>query len=110
MKIKLEANPAGLPGCVKIVAEDGRDVLLQSDWDWPGTASTFGWDIRQVQAPGRGPVADSLQPICDHSGTDGTVKCEDCGLAPGDFITAARKWLDDHDGAVAEDPGYFENQ
>lgn len=26
-----------------IVADDGRDVLIQSDTDYPGLAMTFGW-------------------------------------------------------------------
>lgn len=27
-----------------IAHDDGREVLIQSDWDYPGTARTFGWD------------------------------------------------------------------
>ena len=44
---------------------------------------------------------------CQHDGTDGTVDCHECGVTAGEFISAARDWLDNNDGATAEDPGYF---
>jgi hypothetical protein len=89
-----DVNAPGCPG--EIVNDDGRTVLLQTDWDYPGVASTFGWDIRDV-----------LDNPCDHNGTDGTVDCE-CGVTASEFIAAARQWLDDNDGAVMDDPGYFD--
>lgn len=49
MKITLDANPSDAPCCVKIEAEDGRNRLIQTDWDWPGIAGTFGWDKRRIQ-------------------------------------------------------------
>lgn len=81
----------------EIVADDGQTVLVQTDWDFPGVASSFGWDIASV----------AVERGCLHSGTDGTIRCPNCRLQPGDFIDAAREWLDDHDGATADDPGYF---
>lgn len=55
MKITLDSNPNDAPGCIKIVADDGQDRLIQTDWDWPGIASTFGWSIADV-------VPDESQP------------------------------------------------
>lgn len=106
--ITLDSNPSDAPCCLKIVNDDGRDVLVQTDRDWPGIASTFGWSIVNVQAPGLGYDAEYYRPACHHHSTDGTVDCRECGITAGQFIEAAREWLDDHDGAEAEDPGYFE--
>ena len=82
-----------------IAAENGADILVQSDWDYPSTAGTFGWSLRSVREPS---AAE-----CEHDGTDGTIPCDGCGLMPADFIGAAADWLDSHDGATADDPGYF---
>lgn len=101
MKITLDANPSDAPGCLKIIADDGRDLLVQTDWDWPGVASTFGWSINNCQWP-----IEDCDP-CEHEGTDGTVKCPKCGMPVSTFLKSAREWLDDNDGAEAEDPGYF---
>jgi len=131
MKIHLESNPADAPCCVKIVAEDGRDLLIQSDWDFPSVAGSFGFRLSDVlpKAPqgyydwqeGRDggtpwtPEEEAVfhayeaQPKCEHRGTDGTIKCPTCGLLPADFISAARQWIDANDGATAKDPGYFED-
>lgn len=53
MKIHIDTcagNRGYIPCCpCLIVAEDGRDILVQSDWDYPGFASTFGWSVRNVQ-------------------------------------------------------------
>lgn len=180
MKITLDANPSDAPCCIKILASDGRDMLIQTDWDFPAVASAFGWDISNVQPKTRtacfnrfslGLPTDAISDCshqgacdadvahwareierpeeitaeklaaelkeygawdeselsddsanwqrliwiaagnlkdetCDHSGTDGTVDCN-CGLTASDFIQAARAWIDDNDGAEAEDPGYF---
>jgi hypothetical protein len=79
--------------------DDANTILVQTDWDWPSIAGTFGWGMK---LPGR-----TSKSRCDHSGTDGTVTCPDCGATAGDFITAAGAWLDENIGAMAEDPGYF---
>lgn len=77
-----------------------QTLLIQSDWDFPGVAQSFGWSLREVQQPGR-------DCPCDHDGTDGTVPCKACGLTQTDFISAAYDWLRDNNGVSAEDPGYF---
>jgi len=89
-------------GTYRIVAQDGQDLLVQTDYDFPSLATTFGWDITSV--PGRRGLRDVR---CRHDSTDGTIGCADCGTTASEFIDAARSWLDDHDGAIAEDPGYF---
>lgn len=125
-----DVNAPCCPG--EIVNDDGRTVLIQTDWDYPGTASSFGWSLDQVQkCPVCGAVhtlpscghdefccdgcdgeedqdADMMHDCCDHDGTDGTVDCKACGLTAGDFIAAAGEWLSENDGATAEDPGYFQ--
>jgi DNA-directed RNA polymerase subunit RPC12/RpoP len=130
--------------------------LIQSDWDHPGVANTFGWDIKSVQRwrrDGEEKQADfcwdaecgvfgcndcgrAFYPIeversdegghpfecpecmgevvkihfkpCNHSGTDGTIDCKECGLKAIDFINSAGEWLRNNDGAKAEDLGYFQ--
>jgi hypothetical protein len=74
-------------------------VLVSADWDYPSLASDFGWDIRSV------PSASGA--LCEHDGTDGTIRCG-CGRTATDFITAAAAWLDDHEGDTADDPGYLD--
>lgn len=100
MQITLDSNPSDAPCCIKIIADNGQDKLIQSDWDWPSIASTFGFSLTLVQRRNK---------ECDHSGTDGTIRCPECGIQPGEFIQAAREWMDNNDGAQAEDPGYFDN-
>lgn len=89
----------GLP---LIIADDGRDILVQTDWDYPGVASSFGWSVRSVR-----PTLAHAPADCEHIGTDGTVGCETCGLTPSQFIADASAYLDDNIGRTAEDPGYF---
>lgn len=127
-----DVNAPCCPG--EIVADDGRSVLIQTDWDYPGVASSFGWSFQQVQkCPTCGKVqtdvlyrggcecwdcedceenhdghTDGIN-TCQHDGTDGTVDCPDCGVTASEFISAAREWLDNNDGATADDPGYFNN-
>jgi len=113
------------PCCAgRIVADNGRDVLIQTDWDWPGLASTFGWSVRYVQrcaecgsepdsadgAETHCDDCDTEYPVCDHDGTDGTVDCPDCGVSASAFICAAGEYLDGADGASADDPGYFDGR
>lgn len=104
----------------EIVAEDGRTILIQTDWDYPGVASSFGWSVAHVQkcpdcgGSAVGPNIGHCQECdhaweepCRHESTDGTVDCGECGVTAAQFIEAAREWLDDNDGAEADDPGYF---
>ncbi len=184
MQITLNANPDDAPCCIAIESKDHEQrLLIQTDWDYPGTASTFGWDKADCQPDLRTAyfnrfsldltaecVADcshsgqcdddvaywaskldrppEITPTalaaelkeygswddqelsddaqnwrrliwlaagniqddkgCKHEGTDGTIDCPECGLKAGEFIAHARKWMDDNDGATAEDPGYFD--
>ena len=68
-------------------ADDGRELFLQLDWDYPGVASTFGW------------IA------CPCGRTDGTVDCTHRNAS--EMIADASEFLRDHVGDTAEDPGYF---
>jgi hypothetical protein len=74
-------------GTFLVRAEDGREILVQTDWDFPSVASTFGW----TACP------------CGH--TDGTVDC--AHRTVGEMIAEAREFLDEHIGSTADDPGYF---
>lgn len=100
MKITLNAHPDNAPCCIEIVAEDGQSRLIQTDWDWPGIASTFGWSVSDVQHD------PEDCDHCDHA-TDGTVKCPKCGMPVSLFLKSAREFIDDNDGKTVEDPGYF---
>lgn len=84
--IRLTRGRGGL--YYELTNSDGREVIVQTDWDYPGTASTFGY------VP------------CECGETDGTVDCEH--KTATEMITAAADWLDDHDGEDAPDPGYFD--
>jgi hypothetical protein len=111
-------------GTYLIVADDGRDRLIQTDWDYPRVASTFGFSLSTVQRCREcGQIHnvelgckrfachdcdDLVGEVCDHSGTDGTVDCKECGLKAGAFINSARDFMDDHIGDSADDPGYFD--
>lgn len=81
--------------------DEKNTILFQSDWDFPGLAQTFGWNmsVEQATAP---------HVFCSHDGTDGTITCPVCGLRAGDFISAAIDYLDEIlDEKEVEDPGYF---
>jgi len=84
MRIRLAAFP---PGCYLLVADSGESRLIQTDWDFPGVASSFGW----------------VPCLCGE--TDGTVDCSH--RTASDMIMVARQWLDDHVGETIDDPGYF---
>ena len=84
MKIQLERNVAGT---FLLVAADGRDLLIQSDWDFLGTASTFGW------VP------------CACGKTDSTVDC--LHRTRSEMIAEAANFLDENVGMEVNDPGYF---
>jgi hypothetical protein len=108
MRITLDTTP-NAPGCYRIEAEDGQDILIQTDWDFPGLATMFGWCIMDLQAViGENDEGEPLHGLkCLHPNTDGTIDCA-CGLKTTDFISAAQEYLDDNDGKTIDDPGYFE--
>ena len=82
MSYLLEAMSYG--GYLLTDIETEEDVYFQTDYDFPGLAQTLGWDMRSAN--------------CDHSSTDGTVKCDQCGKTAGEFISEAEEWLNSHDG------------
>lgn len=98
MKIILDADTSDCPGCVCKILNwlETRSILVQQDHQAVGVASSFGWSTRDV-----GP------DHCGHDGTDGSVDCKTCGTTADEFISAAIEFINDHDGDVAEDPGYF---
>lgn len=65
-----------------------NEKAIQTDWDYPGVASTFGWT-----------------PCKECRETDGTVDC--AHHTASEMISSAREWLDDHIGKTVDDPGYF---
>ncbi len=78
---------AGQFGNYLIVNDDGADLLVQTDWDYPGLASSFGF------VP------------CECGETDGTVNC--AHKTATEMINDAVTFLDDNLGKRVEDPGYF---
>ena len=74
-------------GTFLVVAQSGREILVQTDWDFPGLASTFGWSP------------------CSCGATDGTVDCDH--RTADEMIADARDFLAAHVGDTADDPGYF---
>ncbi|MBC7854309.1 MAG: hypothetical protein IAF94_12825 [Pirellulaceae bacterium] len=84
MKITLADGPVST---FILKAPDGRSILIQTDYDFPGVASTFGW-----------------QP-CICGATDGTTDCPHRTVA--EMIAEAREFLASTIGEPADDPGYF---
>jgi len=84
MKITLQEGDFGT---FLLQAEDGRDLLVQTDWEFPGVASTFGWSP------------------CPCGETDGTVDCPH--RTADDMIAEARDFLQERVGETTDDPGYF---
>src|SRR5213078_3090693 len=116
MKIRwnTDVNAPGCPGEICAVGRFRKDerpepILIQTDWEYPGVARSFGWDIATVQRcsecgeiggvmpDGNAYCCDAWTEECDHDGTDGTVDCLDCGVTNSEFITAADEWLRSHD-------------
>lgn len=85
-RIRLEAGDFGWVYLI-VNLETGEDVLIQADWDYPGTATSFGWEA------------------CPCEMTDGTVDCEH--RTASEMIEEAGEYLTDHIGDEIEDPGYF---
>lgn len=66
-----------------------ESILIQTDWDYPAIASNFGF----------------VPCVCGH--TDGTIDCPH--FTASEMIQNAQSFLDEHLGAIADDPGYFTN-
>lgn len=77
-----------------LVHDDGRDLLIQSDWEIPGTAQTFGWS-----------PCTRCRRSC-RGASDGTIDC--ARRTASEHIAKAQEWLDAHIGRRVEDPGFFE--
>ena len=90
-KISYEIGQFGWDYIIYQVDNEDNTVLIQTDWDYPGLASTFGWE----------------NP-CKCGESDGTVDCKKCKLTTSEMITSASQYLDDNEGKVVDDPGYFE--
>ena len=67
--------------------DSSSDIFIQTDWDYPGIASTFGWQA------------------CTCGTTDGTVDCQH--KTASEMISDAYNFLVENDGECVEDPGYF---
>ena len=109
MNITLDSNPSDAPGCVKIIADDGRDMLVQLDYDWPAIAGVFGWTPRHEPNEPSNFKGEAGEACIGSYRTDGTIDCPECGKSVSEFISEAREYLDDNDGSETEDPGYFDN-
>ena len=77
-----------------IQADDGRDLLIQSEWDYPATAMTFGWN-----------PCTRCRRTCKGA-SDGTINCP--RRTASEHIASAQTWLDRNIGRRVPDPGYFE--
>ena len=87
--ITLEAGQFGWDYVLK--NQDGRTLLIQTDYDYPSLASSFGWSP------------------CKCGSTDGTVGCPHKTVS--DMIAEAGQYLDDNIGETIEDhDGYFPTQ
>ncbi len=106
--ITLIAHPKNAPCCVEIQNEDGRSVLIQTDYDFPGVAATFGWSTDHKRQKSTLEYNPEDSPCDGSSFTDGTIDCPACKKKAISFINEAREWIDENDGAKEFDPGYFQ--
>jgi len=88
--IRLESGDFGWDYIIRNY--DGRYHLIQTDYDYAGIASTFGW---------RGHT---------HGETDGTIDCPVCGRKVGTMLASAQNYLDNNVGKMVPDPGYFDGE
>ena len=84
-------------------SDEKNSILVQTDWDYPSLARTFGWNMEDTQVMN----ASYYGQECGHDSTDGTVKCGSCGLTPTTFISDAAIYLDNNLGKIVDDQGYF---
>lgn len=84
-KITLSAEKFGCYTVTNLETNESR--FVQTDWDFPGVASNFGW------------VA------CDCGETDGTIDCPH--KTAGEMIAEATEYLDNNVNKIVDDPGYF---
>lgn len=84
-------------------SDEKNSILVQDDLGYPSLAGTFGWNMEDSQVMNAGYYG----VLCGHDSTDGTVKCDSCGLTPQTFISDAVDFLDANLGKIVEDVGYF---
>jgi hypothetical protein len=91
MKIYLESGQFGWDYIISN-SENDKTRLIQSDWDYPGIAGSFGWQA------------------CPCGMTDGTVDCEHKKVS--ELIGEAQKFLDSiaDTNETVNDPGYFSEE
>lgn len=92
-RIRLEQGDFGFTFLI-VNEETQKDILVQTDWDYPGVASSFGYS----------PCKDCKEEC--KGATDGTVNCK--LRTASDMISEASEFLTDNVGESADDPGYFE--
>ena len=99
-------EPDNAPGCIAEIlntADERELILVQTDWDWPGVASSFGWNIANV------PWSKNRDgKKCSHRATDGTINCPGCGCPVEKFLEEAAAFIESNYGKTIEDPGYFD--
>ncbi len=92
-RIRLEQGDFGFTFLI-VNEETGKDILVQSDWEYPGVASSFGYSpCKDCKADCKGE-------------TDGTIDCKRRKVT--EMISEACEFLTDNVGESADDPGYFE--
>ena len=118
INFRLISNPHNAPGCIILRAlrtpslrrefelQKGEqlEMLFQVDYDQCAVAVNLGFRLQSVQVHN----ARYYGCPCHHQGTDGTIACPQCGLPASSFITAARQWLDNHDGKVFQNTMEYE--
>ena len=75
-----------------------ESMICTIDHQFPQLARDCGWDMTQTTTAG--------YEGCQHSGTDGSIDCPECGTPASGFIAAARKYLD-RGPYTCENNGYF---
>ena len=59
--------------------ETGRSVLIQTDWDYPSVASSFGWSLTSVQAARRDAQFERFSITLPREAIDDCHHQGDCG-------------------------------
>ena len=85
VKVYIESHySAYLLTLINADGTDGADLLIQTDWDYPGIANALGiWSH-------------------PHNCTDGTVTCSECGKSASLMIEEAGNALDEHCDSIVE--------
>ena len=105
--ITLEAGPHGT---YLLRSSTGKSRLIQTDYDYPGIASNWGWSPQHRKRKSTLDFDPDTHTPCPGSVlTDGTIDCPVCKKSSTSFIAEAQEFLDDEavDGGEVDDPGYF---